>query len=130
MGGVGTGFGGTAPHGPGSPLPWLAVIGAGAVLTLAAASAAPHRAASADHPALTVLIRRPAAIAFAVGLMVITAGAVGLLLAGDHGGGADRHKDGDPHAAATRVGLGLNAGDDLWVSWARTGHTRNGGGHG
>ena len=34
-GGVSTGFGGTAPHGPGSPLPWLAVIGAGALLTLA-----------------------------------------------------------------------------------------------
>ena len=32
LGGVGTGFGGTAPHGPGSPLPWLAVIGAGLVL--------------------------------------------------------------------------------------------------
>jgi hypothetical protein len=29
-----TGFGGTAPHGPGSPLPWLAVIGAGVVLAL------------------------------------------------------------------------------------------------
>ena len=26
-GGAGTGFGGTAPHGPGSPLPWVAVIG-------------------------------------------------------------------------------------------------------
>jgi Domain of unknown function (DUF4397) len=35
VGGVGTGFGGTAPHGPGSPLLWLAVIGAGAVVTLA-----------------------------------------------------------------------------------------------
>ena len=34
VGGVGAGFGGTAPHGPGSPLPWLAVIGAGAVLAL------------------------------------------------------------------------------------------------
>ena len=34
VGGAGTGFGGTAPHGPGSPLPWLAVIGAGALLTL------------------------------------------------------------------------------------------------
>ncbi len=33
-GGVNTGFGGTAPHGPGSPLPWLVVIGAGALLTL------------------------------------------------------------------------------------------------
>ena len=33
-GGVGTGFGGTAPHGPGSPLPWLAVIGAGGLLAL------------------------------------------------------------------------------------------------
>ncbi len=34
VGGVGTGFGGTAAHGPGSPLPWLAVIGAGALLAL------------------------------------------------------------------------------------------------
>jgi hypothetical protein len=34
VGGVATGFGGTAPHGPGSPLPWLAVIGAGALLVL------------------------------------------------------------------------------------------------
>jgi hypothetical protein len=33
-GGVATGFGGAAPHGPGSPLPWLAVIGAGALLVL------------------------------------------------------------------------------------------------
>jgi hypothetical protein len=33
-GGAGTGFGGTAPHAPGSPLPWLAVIGAGALLLL------------------------------------------------------------------------------------------------
>ncbi len=33
-GGVRTGFGGTAPHGPGSPLPWLAAIGAGALITL------------------------------------------------------------------------------------------------
>lgn len=33
-GGAGTGFGGTAPHSPGSPLPWLAVIGAGALLLL------------------------------------------------------------------------------------------------
>jgi hypothetical protein len=35
VGGVGTGFGGTAPHGPGSPLPWLALIAAGALVTLA-----------------------------------------------------------------------------------------------
>jgi len=35
VGGVGTGFGGAAPHGPRSPLPWLAVIGAGALVTLA-----------------------------------------------------------------------------------------------
>jgi hypothetical protein len=35
VGGVGTGFGGTAPHGPGSPLPWVAVIGAGALLAMA-----------------------------------------------------------------------------------------------
>jgi hypothetical protein len=34
IGGVATGFGGTAPHAPGSPLPWMAVIGAGALLTL------------------------------------------------------------------------------------------------
>ena len=34
LGGVSTGFGGTAPHGPGSPLPWLAVIGAGSLLAL------------------------------------------------------------------------------------------------
>ncbi len=33
-GGVTTGFGGTAGHGPGSPAPWLALIGAGALLTL------------------------------------------------------------------------------------------------
>lgn len=35
LGGVGTGFGGTAPHGPGSPLPWVALIGAGVLITLA-----------------------------------------------------------------------------------------------
>lgn len=34
-GGVSTGFGGTAAHRPGSPLPWLAVIGAGVLLALA-----------------------------------------------------------------------------------------------
>ena len=34
VGGVGTGFGGTAPHGPGAPLPWLVVIGTGALVTL------------------------------------------------------------------------------------------------
>lgn len=33
-GGVTTGFGGTAGHGPGSPVPWLEVIGAGALVTL------------------------------------------------------------------------------------------------
>jgi hypothetical protein len=33
-GGANTGFGGTAPHGPGSPLPWLAVIGAGLLLVV------------------------------------------------------------------------------------------------
>jgi hypothetical protein len=33
-GGVATGLGGTAPHGPGSPLPWLAAIGAGLALAL------------------------------------------------------------------------------------------------
>jgi hypothetical protein len=32
LGGVSTGFGGTAPHGPGSPLPWLVAIGAGFLL--------------------------------------------------------------------------------------------------
>jgi Domain of unknown function (DUF4397) len=35
VGGVATGFGGTAPRGPASPLPWVAVIGAGALLSLA-----------------------------------------------------------------------------------------------
>jgi len=35
VGGVTTGFGGTAGQGPGSPVPWLAVIGAGALVTLA-----------------------------------------------------------------------------------------------
>jgi uncharacterized protein DUF4397 len=35
LGGVNSGFGGTAPHGPGLPLPWLAVIGAGALLAVA-----------------------------------------------------------------------------------------------
>jgi hypothetical protein len=33
-GGASTGFGGTAPHGPGSPLPWLVVIGAGSLPAL------------------------------------------------------------------------------------------------
>ena len=33
-GGVTTGFGGTAGHGPGSSAPWLALIGAGALITL------------------------------------------------------------------------------------------------
>ncbi len=33
-GGVSTGFGGTAPHGAGSPLPWLVLIAGGAVLVL------------------------------------------------------------------------------------------------
>jgi hypothetical protein len=33
-GGAATGFGGTAGHGPGSPLPWLAVVAAGALLAL------------------------------------------------------------------------------------------------
>jgi Domain of unknown function (DUF4397) len=33
-GGVSTGFGGTAPRGPGSPVPWLVVIGAGSLLAL------------------------------------------------------------------------------------------------
>jgi Domain of unknown function (DUF4397) len=33
-GGAQTGFGGTAPHGPGSPLPWLEVIAAGSALVL------------------------------------------------------------------------------------------------
>jgi hypothetical protein len=34
-GGVSTGFGGTAPHGAGSPLPWLVRIAGGALLVLA-----------------------------------------------------------------------------------------------
>ena len=34
VGGVTTGLGGTAGHGPGSPAPWLAIIGAGALITL------------------------------------------------------------------------------------------------
>ena len=33
-GGVNTGFGGTAPHGPGSPILWLTVIGAGLLLVV------------------------------------------------------------------------------------------------
>jgi Domain of unknown function (DUF4397) len=33
-GGVSTGFGGTAAHGPGSPVPWLVVIGVGCMLAL------------------------------------------------------------------------------------------------
>jgi hypothetical protein len=32
VGGGRTGYGGTAPDGPGSPVPWLAVIGAGTLL--------------------------------------------------------------------------------------------------
>jgi hypothetical protein len=36
-GGAATGFGGTAGHGPGSPAPWLALIGAGALLAAAGA---------------------------------------------------------------------------------------------
>jgi hypothetical protein len=34
VGGVTTGFGGTAGHGPGSPVPWLALIGAGSLIAL------------------------------------------------------------------------------------------------
>jgi hypothetical protein len=34
VGGAATGFGGTAPRGPASPLPWVAAIGAGSVLAL------------------------------------------------------------------------------------------------
>jgi hypothetical protein len=34
LGGVSTGFGGTAPRAPGSPVPWLAAIAAGALLAL------------------------------------------------------------------------------------------------
>jgi Domain of unknown function (DUF4397) len=37
VGGVTTGFGGTAGHGPASPVPWLAVIGAGALIVLTGA---------------------------------------------------------------------------------------------
>ena len=33
-GGAGTGFGGTAAHGPGSPRPWLEVAGCGSVLAV------------------------------------------------------------------------------------------------
>lgn len=35
LGAAGTGLGGTASHGPGSPLPWLALIGAGVLLVAA-----------------------------------------------------------------------------------------------
>jgi hypothetical protein len=48
-GGVDTGFGGTAPHGPGSPLPWLAVIGAGALLTLTGGLRLRRRAGNLSH---------------------------------------------------------------------------------
>jgi hypothetical protein len=34
LGGVSTGFGGTAPRGPGSPVPWIAAIAAGSLLAL------------------------------------------------------------------------------------------------
>jgi hypothetical protein len=34
VGGVTTGFGGTAGHGPGSPVPWLALIGVGSLIAL------------------------------------------------------------------------------------------------
>ena len=34
VGGVTTGFGGTAGHGPGSPLPWVALIGVGTLVAL------------------------------------------------------------------------------------------------
>ncbi len=34
LGGVTTGFGGTAGHGPGSPLPWVALIGVGTLVAL------------------------------------------------------------------------------------------------
>jgi hypothetical protein len=34
VGGVTTGFGGIAGHGPGSPMPWVALIGAGALIAL------------------------------------------------------------------------------------------------
>ncbi len=44
-GGVQTGFGGTAAHGPGSPLPWLAVIGAGALIALGGGLTARRRPA-------------------------------------------------------------------------------------
>jgi Domain of unknown function (DUF4397) len=36
VGGVATGFGGTAPHGPSSPLPWLVAIAAGLAITATA----------------------------------------------------------------------------------------------
>jgi hypothetical protein len=38
VGGASTGLGGTAPHAPPSPLPWLLVIGAGGLLSMAGAA--------------------------------------------------------------------------------------------
>jgi hypothetical protein len=43
LGSAQTGFGGTAPHGPGSPLPWAALIGAGSLAALAGGLRLRHR---------------------------------------------------------------------------------------
>ena len=66
MGGAGTGFGGTAGHGPGSPLPWGAVIGAGVLLVLTGGVWWRRRP---GRPGVTPLSCSPAAIAFAGGLL-------------------------------------------------------------
>jgi hypothetical protein len=50
LGGIGTGFGGTAGHGPGSLLPWLAVIGAGVLLALAGGFRLRRRGVRIDEP--------------------------------------------------------------------------------
>jgi hypothetical protein len=50
VGGAATGFGGTAGHGPPSPLPWLLLIGAGLLLALTAAPRLrPDRGRSPRH---------------------------------------------------------------------------------
>ena len=58
-GGAGTGFGGMAPRGPSSPLPWLAAIGAG--LLLAVAGGLRVRARRVPAPAAGGKHRVPAA---------------------------------------------------------------------
>jgi serine/threonine protein kinase len=60
-GGAGTGFGGTAAHGPGSPLPWLTVIGVGALLTLTGGGFWLRRKASRPAAAAAAAPSRPAA---------------------------------------------------------------------